>query len=229
MTNWSYTHRKLEGLPLIFAILSFLAIFVGSAIEIIPSLLSSQFITKIDAVKPYAPLELLGRDIYIREGCYLCHSQQIRPLAHEVLRYGKNSEAGEFIYDRPFQWGSKRTGPDLARVGGKYPNIWHYRHMMNARDVTPQSIMPIYSWLVDQKIDYTTLPKKLSVMKQLGVPYTEADISGGIENAHTQAHLIAEDLVKQGVPAEIEDKELIALIAYLQRLGLDYGGARGAK
>ncbi|MDD4974899.1 MAG: cytochrome-c oxidase, cbb3-type subunit I [Bacteriovorax sp.] len=216
-------HRKLEGLPMVFAVLSLLAILVGSAIEIVPSLLSNTFINKIDVVKPYKPLELLGRDIYLREGCYLCHSQQIRPMAHEVLRYGKHSEAGEFIYDHPFQWGSKRTGPDLARVGGKYPNMWHYRHMLNPRDVTPQSIMPIYKWLVEQKINYVTLERKLKVMKQLGVPYTDADIASGVENAQAQAKVIAEDLVKQGVPAEVEDKELIALIAYLQRMGTDYG------
>ena len=217
------SHRKLEGLPMIFAILAFLAILVGSAIEILPSVLSTKFITRIDSVKPYKPLELLGRDIYIREGCYLCHSQQVRPMAHEVLRYGKHSEAGEFIYDHPFQWGSKRTGPDLARVGGKYPNMWHYRHMINPRDVTPQSIMPIYKWLSEQKIDYDTLPKKLSVMKQLGVPYSDQDISTGVENAKEQAKVIATDLAAQGVPADIEDKELVALISYLQRIGTDYG------
>ena len=221
----SSQHRKLEGLPMIFAVLSLLAILVGSAIEIIPSLLSTNFITRITAVKPYSPLELIGRDIYIREGCYLCHSQQIRPLAHEVLRYGKNSEAGEFIYDHPFQWGSKRTGPDLARVGGKYPNMWHYRHMINPRDVTPQSIMPIYKWLVEQKIDYSTLPKKMSVMKQLGVPYSEAEISSAVSTALAQAKTISADLIKQGVPSEIEEKELVALIAYLQRLGTDYGNS----
>ena len=188
-------HRRLEGLPMIFAVLSFLAIFVGSAIEILPTMLSSQFVAKIDVVKPYTPLELMGRDIYIREGCYLCHSQQVRPMAHEVLRYGKQSEAGEFIYDHPFQWGSKRTGPDLARVGGKYPNMWHYRHMINPRDVTPQSIMPIYKWLVEQKLDYSTLPKKMKVMKQLGVPYTNEEISSGIDNALAQAKTISEDLM----------------------------------
>lgn len=216
-------HRKLEGLPMIFAVLSLIAILVGSAIEIIPSLLSKNFITKIVAVKPYTPLELIGRDIYIREGCYLCHSQTVRPLAHEVIRYGKNSEAGEFVYDHPFQWGSKRTGPDLARVGGKYPNMWHYRHMINPRDVTPQSIMPNYKWLVEQKIDYATLTKKLSVMKQLGVPYSDSDISSGVSKALEQANVISLDLIKQGVPKEIEDKELVALIAYLQRIGIDYG------
>jgi cytochrome c oxidase cbb3-type subunit I/II len=216
-------HRRLEGWPLIFSILSLIAILVGSAIEIVPSLLSNHYVTKMDAVKPYTPLELIGRDIYVREGCYLCHSQQIRPLSHEVLRYGKPSEAAEFVYDRPFQWGSKRTGPDLARVGGKYPNMWHYRHMINPRDVTPQSIMPNYKWLVENKIDYKSLPKKLAAMKTLGVPYSDNDILEGVANAEAQAKLITEDLMAQGVSKEIENKELTALIAYLQRIGKDYG------
>lgn len=216
-------HRKLEGLPMVFAVLSLLAILVGTAIELVPTFLSSQYITKLDSVKPYSPLELLGRDVYIKEGCYLCHSQQVRPMVHEVLRYGKNSEAGEFIYDHPFQWGSKRTGPDLARVGGKYPNMWHYRHMLNPRDVTPQSIMPNYKWLVEQKINYVLLPKKMQAMKTLGVPYTDEDIASGIEKAQAQAKAISEDLMKSGVPAAVEDKQMIALIAYLQRIGVDYG------
>ncbi|MGZ3788798.1 MAG: cytochrome-c oxidase, cbb3-type subunit I [Bacteriovorax sp.] len=219
-------HRRLEGLPMIFAVLAFVAILVGSAIEIVPSILSTQYITKFDSVKPYTPLELLGRDIYVREGCYLCHSQQIRPMAHEVLRYGKHSEAAEFVYDHPFQWGSKRTGPDLARVGGKYPNMWHYRHMINPRDVTPQSIMPIYKWLVEQKIDYASLPAKLAAMKSLGVPYSDEAIKNGIDTAQAQAKVITQDLMNQGVPAQVEDKELIALISYLQRLGRDYGSLK---
>lgn len=216
-------HRKLEGLPLVFAVLSLVAILVGSAIEILPSLLSNNYVTKISSVKPYSPLEVLGRDIYVREGCYTCHSQQIRPMSHEVLRYGKPSEAAEFIYDRPFQWGSKRTGPDLARVGGKYPNMWHYRHMINPRDVTPQSIMPNYKWLVEDKTDYKSLPKKMKALKTLGAPYSEAEINESIATAQLQANGIAVDLVAQGVPKEVEDRELIALIAYLQRLGVDYG------
>lgn len=219
-------HRKLEGLPMVFSVLALLAILVGSAIEIVPSLLSTNYVTKIPTVKPYTPLELIGRDIYIREGCYTCHSQQIRPMAHETLRYGKNSEAGEFIYDHPFQWGSKRTGPDLARVGGKYPNMWHYRHMINPRDVTPQSIMPNYKWLVENTIVTATLPAKMKAMRTLGVPYTDADIESGIANAAAQAKTITEDLMKSGVPAEIGDKEMVALIAYLQRIGVDYGSVK---
>lgn len=219
-------HRKLEGLPMVFSIFALLAILVGSAIEIVPSLLSSQYVTKIPTVKPYTPLELLGRDVYVREGCYLCHSQQVRPMAHEVLRYGKHSEAGEFIYDHPFQWGSKRTGPDLARVGGKYPNMWHYRHMLNPRDVTPQSIMPMYKFLVEQTLVTATLPAKMKAMKTLGVPYTDDEIANSVATAGAQAKLITEDLMKSGVPQEVGDKELVALIAYLQRIGVDYGSVK---
>lgn len=219
------THRKLEGLPMIFAVLSLIAILVGSAFELIPSIVSDKFVVKMDVVKPYTPLELLGRDLYIREGCYLCHSQTIRPLTHEVLRYGKQSEAGEFIYDHPFQWGSKRTGPDLARVGKKYPDMWHYRHFLEPREVTPGSIMPRYTWLFDQKINYDSLAKKMSVMKTLGVPYSDADISNSVIHAQAQATEIAQGLASSGVPPQIAEKEIIAMIAYIQRLGTDYGKA----
>lgn len=215
-------HRKLEGWPMIFAALSLIAILVGSAIEIVPAVMSKQYITKLDVVKPYSPLELLGRDIYIREGCYLCHSQTVRPMTHEVLRYGKASEAAEFVYDHPFQWGSKRTGPDLARLGGKYPHMWHYRHMWDPREVSPGSIMPRYTWLFTQKIDYKTLEKKMSVMQTLGVPYTSEDIANGVEKAQAQAQEITKNLIESKVPAEVLDKEIVALIAYLQRLGVDY-------
>ena len=216
------SHRKLEGWPMIFAVLALLAILVGSAIEIVPSLLSNKYIVKMDAIKPYSPLELLGRDLYIREGCYLCHSQTVRPMTHEVLRYGKHSEAAEFVYDHPFQWGSKRTGPDLARVGGKYPDMWHYRHFYEPREVTAGSIMPRYTWLYDNKIDYSSLQKKMSVMLALGVPYTAEEIAAGVTNAQAQAATIAKGLVEGGVPAKIEDKEVIAMIAYMQRIGADY-------
>lgn len=219
-------HRKLEGLPMVFTVLSLVAILVGTAIELVPSMLSTNYVTKISTVKPYTPLELLGRDVYIREGCYLCHSQQVRPMAHEALRYGKTSEAGEFIYDHPFQWGSKRTGPDLARVGGKYPNMWHYRHMINPRDVTPQSIMPNYKWLVENTLVTATLQAKMKAMRTLGVPYSDEDIANGVATAGAQAKVITEDLMKSGVPAEVGDKELVALIAYLQRIGVDYGSVK---
>lgn len=223
-------HRSLEGLPFVFAVLSLLAILVGTGIELIPAMFSHKYIAKMDTVKPYTPLELAGRDVYIREGCYLCHSQMIRPMVHEVLRYGKASEAAETVYDHPFQWGSKRTGPDLARVGGKYPNMWHYRHMLNAREVTPGSIMPQYTWLYDQKIDFEILPKKLSVMKTLGVPYTDEDINNSVANAQKQADEISKNLLESKVdPATVGDKEIVALIAYLQRLGKDYGPLTAAE
>jgi cytochrome c oxidase cbb3-type subunit I/II len=219
-------HRSLEGMPMIFAVLSLVAILVGSAIEIIPSLLSNNYVEKMSVVKPYTPLELAGRDIYIREGCYLCHSQTVRPMTHEVLRYGKASEAAEFVYDHPFQWGSKRTGPDLARVGGKYSNMWHYRHFLKPQEVTAGSIMPRYTWLFSRGLDYKSLPKKMAVMQALGVPYTTEEIDNSVANATAQANVIAQDLqANGGVPLEIQNKEVVALIAYIQRLGTDYGKA----
>lgn len=218
-------HRKLEGMPTIFAVLSLIAILVGSAIEIVPSIMSKNYIAKMDVVKPYTPLELLGRDTYIKEGCYLCHSQTVRPMAHEVVRYGKASEAAEFVYDHPFQWGSKRTGPDLARVGQKYSNMWHYRHFLVPQEVTAGSIMPRYKWLYSQKTDFNSLPKKMRVMQKLGVPYSEEEIAQGITLAQTQAQEIADNLKEGGVQENIVDKEVIALIAYMQRLGVDYGKA----
>lgn len=222
-------HRKLEGWPMIFAACSLIAILVGSAIEIVPAVLSSKYIVKMDVVKPYTPLELLGRDVYIKEGCYLCHSQTVRPMSHEVLRYGKASEAAEFVYDHPFQWGSKRTGPDLARVGGKYSNMWHYRHMYDPREVTQGSIMPRYTWLFDRKTPYNTLKKKMEVMQTLGVPYTNEEIANGEANALAQAKAITENLVAEGAPEKVIDKEIIPLIAYLQRIGVDYGKSEEAK
>lgn len=215
-------HRKLEGWPMVFAVLSLIAILVGSAIEIVPSLMSDKYIVKIDAIKPYSPLELYGRDVYIREGCYLCHSQTVRPMTHEVLRYGKPSEAAEFVYDRPFQWGSKRTGPDLARVGGKYPHMWHYKHFYDPREVTAGSIMPNYKWLFDKKIDYSDLSKKVQTMQTLGVPYTADDVNSAVVRAKEQAAKITTELVASGVPQKIEQMEVVALIAYMQRLGIDY-------
>lgn len=217
------SHRKLEGWPMIFAVLSLVAILVGSAIEILPSLMAPKYITKISAIKPYTPLELYGRDVYIREGCYLCHSQTVRPMTHEVLRYGKPSEAAEFVYDHPFQWGSKRTGPDLARVGGKYPHMWHYKHFYDPRAVTAGSIMPRYVWLFTAKIDYASLSKKLEVMKALGVPYTAEEIKNAADLAKAQAGTISAELVAEGVPAKVEQMEIVAIISYMQRLGMDYG------
>jgi len=216
-------HRKLEGFPVLFSALSLVAILVGSGIELIPSILSKQYVFKISAVKPYTPLELTGRDIYVREGCYLCHSQMIRTIPHEVLRYGKPSNSAEFIYDFPFQWGSKRTGPDLARVGNKYSNMWHYRHFAKPQEVVAGSIMPRYSWLYEQKIDFKSMSKKLVAMQTLGVPYTDQEVAAAVDHATAQAKVIVADLSQAGgTSLEMENREIIALIAYIQRLGVDY-------
>lgn len=223
LDNHGGSHRKLEGLPMIFTVLALLAILVGSMVEILPSLLSDKFITKSEKVKPYTPLELVGRDIYIKEGCYVCHSQLVRPLVDEQLRYGKVSEAAEYVYDHPFQWGSRRIGPDLMRVGQKYSNMWHYRHMIDPREVTAGSIMPKYDWLTKHKYNKKALPKKLEVMKKLGVPYSDSQISNAIVLAEQQALEITKDLNKDGVSMDMQNKEIVALIAYLQRLGVNLG------
>lgn len=213
-------HRKLEGKVFAFSILAFVAIAVGSAIEIIPVLSMSSYVKAEDAVEPYTPLELSGRDIYVREGCYTCHSQMIRNLPFDTLRFGEPSTIGESMYDRPFQWGSKRTGPDLSRVGKKYPNLWHYRHMKNPRDVISQSIMPNYPWLLDNKTDFYSLRRKFSAMKTLGVPYTPEEVANADTLAEKEALVIADELREQGVDdPQLERKEIVALIAYLQALG----------
>lgn len=217
-------HRKLEGLTGVFTVLATLAVLVGTVIEFIPAFLSKDFVEASESVKPYTPLEVAGRDIYIREGCYNCHSQMIRPMVSEYLRYGKASTPAESIYDHPFQWGSKRTGPDLARLGGKYPDSWHYYHMLDPRQVTPGSIMPEYTWLFGEKTEYDILPKKLKVLKAVGVPYTDEEIQNSVENAKAQALAITENMKDAGVELKMKNKQIIALIAYLQRLGKDTKG-----
>jgi cytochrome c oxidase cbb3-type subunit I/II len=212
-------HRSLEGMATTFSILALIAILVGSVIEIYPTLSLHKHISKTANVNPYTPLEIAGRDIYIREGCYVCHSQQIRPLVSEVLRYGPPSTMEESIYDHPFQWGSKRTGPDLARLGKKYPDLWHFRHMIDPRSVMQNSIMPSYSWLAQDSTDYLSLRKKISVLRNLGVPYSDAEVGDADRLAEEQAKLIGAALVEQGGPAGVEHKEIVALIAYLQALG----------
>lgn len=219
-------HRKLEGMTGYFSALAFVAVIIGTVIEFIPAFFSNQFVKISEDIKPYTALEVAGRDIYVKEGCYTCHSQSIRPLVDEALRYGKPSEATEFIYDRPFQWGSKRTGPDLHRVGGKYPDVWHYRHMIDPQEVTEGSIMPPYPWLTKNKIEYKVLPKKMKVLSAMGVPYTEDEINNSVEDAKAQARRITEGMASDGVEIKMEDKEIIALIAYLQRLGTDLGSAK---
>ncbi|MEZ4546365.1 MAG: cytochrome-c oxidase, cbb3-type subunit I [Thermodesulfobacteriota bacterium] len=213
-------HRKLEAMSAIFTVLMFIAIAVGSVIEIIPTLSMYKYLPAAEKTEPYTPLELAGRDIYVREGCYTCHSQMIRKLPFDVLRYGDSSTLGESMYDRPFQWGSKRTGPDLARVGSKYPDMWHLRHMIDPRAITPKSIMPAYPWLASSKLDYTILRKKFSVMRMLGVPYTDDEVANADINAEKQAAVIYEGLLEQDDSLKsIKDTEMIALIAYLQSLG----------
>lgn len=215
-----YKHKWLESRPGKFAILTTVAILIGGLVELIPTFLIKSNIPTISSVKPYTPLELQGRDIYVREGCYTCHSQMIRPFRSETERYGEYSKAGEFVYDHPFQWGSKRTGPDLHRVGGKYPDLWHYLHMSDPRSISPGSIMPSYGWLYEQDIDYGSTEAKIRGMRTLGVPYPEGYESVANEELQKQADMITAELKKNGLSADSR-KEIIALIAYLQRLGTD--------
>ena len=195
---------------------------IGGLIEIIPMYLIKENVPTISSVKPYTPLEVLGRDIYIREGCVGCHSQMIRPFRSETERYGEYSKAGEFVFDHPFLWGSKRTGPDLHRIGGKYPDAWHYNHMDDPGTTSPGSLMPRYSWLLTQKIDTNALAPRLSALRKVGVPYP-----AGFENGDAQKDLVAQSLkvvanLKQGMVTNAPaNTEIIALIAYLQRLGTD--------
>ncbi|MFP4598210.1 MAG: cytochrome-c oxidase, cbb3-type subunit II, partial [Persicimonas sp.] len=214
-------HRFLEGWPLVFTVLTTIAVLVGGAVEIIPTFMIDSTVPRIESVKPYTPLELEGRDIYIREGCVQCHSQMVRPLRQEIERYGEYSKAGEAIYDRPFLWGSKRTGPDLARVGGKYPDLWHVRHMEDPRSTSPNSIMPPYPHLLEKEIDFDGMTKKLEVQAMLNVPYSAADIDSAAEDARTQSAQIAASVEEQKGYSNLHDREITALVAYLQRLGAD--------
>lgn len=213
-------HYVLESKPLLFTGLTTVAILIGGAVEIIPMIAIESNVPSIASVKPYSPLELIGRDLYIREGCNNCHSQMIRPLRAETERYGEYSKAGEFVYDHPFLWGSKRTGPDLHRIGGKYPNIWHYRHMEDPRALVKESIMPAYGWMITDTYDTKTVQNKVKAMKKLGVPYDDATIQQAEALARKQAEEIAQDLAQSGIE-NATDKEITALIAYLQRLGTD--------
>ncbi|OIR12056.1 hypothetical protein GALL_63070 [mine drainage metagenome] len=222
-----YWHRWIEARPIQMLILSLVLVAIGGAIEMLPTFLIKSNIPTISSVKPYTALELQGRDIYVREGCYLCHSQMVRPFRDEVARYGEYSKAGEFIYDHPFQWGSKRTGPDLARIGGKYPDSWHYNHMWDPRSMSPGSIMPNYTWLFDNKIDTSITPAKIRAMQTLGVPYPEGYDKKANADLMEQAKAIKENLKKDKIDAPA-DREIIALIAYLQRVGTDIKGQQKA-
>ncbi len=236
-----YWHRAIERRPVRFMILTTIVIIIGGAVEIIPTLIVKSNVPHISAVKPYTPLELEGRDIYVREGCYNCHSQMIRPLRFETERYGEYSKSGEFVYDHPFQWGSKRTGPDLAREGGKRSNYWHYEHMLRPKDISDGTVMPAYTWLKDDDFDTDLMPAKIRVMETLGVPYEKEygkDYDQrAVADMHKQALPIAEDIIndllnntteelkgsmnKEQLVNDLKSKEIVALIAYLQRLGTD--------
>ncbi|MGE5316015.1 MAG: cytochrome-c oxidase, cbb3-type subunit I [Acidobacteriota bacterium] len=213
-------HRWLERRPIQFALASTVAILIGGLVEMVPTFLIRSNIPTIASVKPYTPLELHGRDIYIREGCNTCHSQMVRPFRSETERYGEYSKAGEYVYDHPFLWGSKRTGPDLQRVGGKYPNLWHYMHMNDPRSMSPGSIMPAYPWLLTNDLNTSATGAKIRAMQALGVPYPKGYEQFAMNDLTAQSEAVALDLQKAGAPAEPQ-KEIVALIAYLQRLGTD--------
>ena len=193
-------HEKVETNISLMIVLVIVAISFGTLVELVPLAFSKNTTTPVEGLEPYSPLALEGRDIYVREGCYLCHSQMVRPMRAETERYGHYSVAGEFIYDRPFLWGSKRTGPDLARVGKRYSDDWHRAHLYNPRDLVPESNMPAYPWLFENEIDGERTEKKLKTLRKLGHPYSDADIAGAAE-------------------AVAGKKEIDALVAYLQGLG----------
>jgi cytochrome c oxidase cbb3-type subunit I/II len=217
-------HRRLESRPVQFAVWTFAAVIVGGVIEFVPTALIRSNIPTIAAVKPYTPLEIEGRDLYIREGCVGCHSQMIRPMRAETARYGEYSKAGEFVYDHPFLWGSKRNGPDLHRIGGKYPPSWHFVHMKEPSATSPGSVMPGYPWLYDRALDTSHTEGKIITLRRLGVPYPEGFERVAEGNLRAQASSLAESLTRGGVPAHA-DREIIALIAYLERLGTDIKAA----
>ncbi len=214
-------HRAIEGRVVLLTVMTALALSVGSLVEAIPMFFDESNVKTIASVKPYTPLELLGRDIYVREGCYNCHSQMVRPFRHETERYGEYSKAGEFVYDHPFQWGSKRTGPDLHRVGGKYPSLWHVRHMDQPRSTTPGSVMPRYPHLLKDPIDDALVEAKMRAMRTVGVPYSDGEIAMAKAAIAAQAQAIATEVEAQQGPPGLADREITALTAYLQRLGTD--------
>ncbi len=222
-------HAALERKPIQFTILALVAILIGGAFELIPTYMIKSNIPTIASVKPYTPLELQGRDLYIREGCVGCHSQMIRPFRSETERYGEYSKAGEFVYDHPFLWGSRRTGPDLHRTGlgnkNAKPNSWHYTHMYDPRITSPGSIMPRYLWLHENTLDISTTAAKIEAMQTLGVPYPEGYAAKANDDLKKQAEAIAADLNSGDIETS-SDKEIIALIAYLQRLGTDINGEK---
>ena len=217
-------HRHWERMPLIFTVMVVLAVVVASLAEIIPTFLIRSNVPTIASVKPYTPLELAGRDLYIKEGCVNCHSQMVRPLRHETERWGEYSKPGEFVYDHPFLWGSRRIGPDLARVGGKFPDLWHVRHFQEPKAVVQNSIMPRYAHLQKRALDFDGIQARIDAMVMLGVPYGDA-VNRAPALAREQAAVIAAGIEASGGPAGLGDREVVALIAYLQRLGKDIKSA----
>ena len=220
--NNEYWHKWIERKPIQMLILSAVLVLIGGMVEIIPMMMIDDNVPRIASVKPYTPLELEGRDLYIREGCVGCHSQMIRPFRSETERYGEYSKSGEFIYDRPFLWGSKRTGPDLHRVGAKYPDSWHYNHMNEPTSMAPGSIMPPYPWLLKKDLDTKYTASKIKILQSLGTPYPDGFADKAVADLKSQAKKITENLSKDKISQEnLENKEIIAMIAYLQRLGTD--------
>ena len=200
-------HEQIEKSVPLLVILTLLVVIWGGLLEIVPLFFQKSTTTPVEGTKPYSAAQLVGRDIYVREGCFLCHSQMIRPFRAETERYGHYSVAGEFVYDHPFQWGSKRTGPDLHRVGGRYSDEWHRAHLINPRDVVPESNMPAFGWLAKNPADAASVPDKMRALRKVGVPYTDEEIAGASK--------------------EVEGKtELDVLIAYLQGMGIELKGAK---
>ena len=229
MSKLAHHHKKLERNITLLAVFAFIAVAIGGIVEIAPLFWIDNTVEEVEGVRPYTPLELAGRNIYVREGCYTCHSQMIRPFRDEVERYGHYSLAAESMYDHPFQWGSKRTGPDLARVGGRYSDEWHVQHLTDPRAVVPVSIMPPYAFLTEKELDPGDMSAHLKAMVRLGVPYSKDDVAKANEDMAIQADPMANstDLEKRYPKAQVRDfdgnpdklTEMDALIAYLQMLG----------
>jgi cytochrome c oxidase cbb3-type subunit I/II len=215
-----FHRRVLEGKAGIFALATTVVILIGGIVEIIPMFTRTAGPERPDWVSPYTPLEVAGRDIYIREGCYVCHSQMVRPMRAELLRYGEWTRAGEYRYDHPFLLGSRRIGPDLQRLGGRYPDAWHYQHMEDPQSTSAGSIMPAYPWLLERSVDPEDVRASVRALRKVGVPYSDADVANVPQSLATQAAAIVQNLA-QGNIAAAPDREIIALIAYLQRLGVD--------
>lgn len=221
---WDW-HRSLERKGVRLSVFTFAAVLVGGLVELVPPYFLQGTIETIEGVTPYTALEIEGRDIYMREGCNNCHSQMIRPFKTETDRYGPFTMAGEGVYERPFLYGSRRTGPDLARVGGKYPDSWHWIHFRNPREIEPRSNMPSYAFLAERPLDLSSTRRKLEVLRRLGHPYDAAAIEGAVADARAQAERVVESLRADGLELDAAQaaSETIALIAYVQRLGVDIG------